>query len=217
MIEEEYDRVLNEVNQYHNPQTGFFDKKKAGNVYSLSKRAVRDNKLDPKLAKRGTYTANDKVRAKFGQNQAPHSCGRQNIDGTAINPKYSCSQYKKKYREPKSEEKLVGVLPDYDNGEAKRQDTLFPGYDGLRQLSNFITETDDGETMINLDWLISELESMRDSMAEPAIVEGRDELIDKCRSLGLKTQQEAFQSILVSLNSIKLASDGKLYDKKESQ
>ena len=216
MVEEEVDNYLCEVNPYHDPETGYFDKKKSGNVFSLSKRAVRDNNLDPKLAKRGTYTARGKVRAKYGQNQAPNSCGRQNIDGTGINPKYSCSQYKKKYREPKSEEKIVGVLPDYENGEARRRDSLFPGYDGLRRLSVGISEDENGETLINLNWLIAELESMRDTMSDPSIVEGRDELIAKCRSLGFKTQQEAFRAILVSLNSIKLASDGKLYDKKEN-
>ena len=95
IIVEEIERFL-ELNPYHDKRTGRLSSAKSGNVYSLSKKAVAANGVDPSFAKKGIVTKKGKLKAKFGMAQ---KCGRKHIDGKDIPAEFSCSDFKQKYQE----------------------------------------------------------------------------------------------------------------------
>jgi hypothetical protein len=95
IIEEE----LNEIGLYHSPKTGRWVSKSAGAVKSLTKKGARDAGVSQDLVGRGVITGKDKVSAKMGMNFGKDQCGRKNIDGTDIDAKYKCSDYKERYAE----------------------------------------------------------------------------------------------------------------------
>jgi hypothetical protein len=97
--DEEEDEELDEANSMHDPNTGHFAAKKAGNTYSLTKTAnVRDE-----LKGRGEYKGEKadgtpKIGSKFGQNSGKDQCGRKDFSShDEHNPRYHCKDYKKPY------------------------------------------------------------------------------------------------------------------------
>ena len=94
MIEDEINSQLSEANLYHDPKTGHWSDKKAGNVYSLTKRGAK-NAPNSEVGK-GIVTGKGNVKAKYGM---ADQCGRMKLSGDKINPEYSCSKFKKKYDE----------------------------------------------------------------------------------------------------------------------
>jgi hypothetical protein len=98
IIKEELASVVLEANPFHDADTGKLSSSKVGNVYSISKPASQRYGNE---AAKGIVTAKGKLKAKYGMIDM---CGRRTIDGKDVSPKYSCSQFKKKYSELKEEE-----------------------------------------------------------------------------------------------------------------
>ena len=107
LILEELESYLSEVALCHDPKTGHFDSCDSGNVYSLSAKGAKDNKIDGKYVQRGTLTGKKgsgdvpKVSSKFGLNTSTEKQGGRirMRSGTDISPKYSVSKYPEKYKE----------------------------------------------------------------------------------------------------------------------
>ena len=95
IIKEEIELFL-ELNPYRDQRTGRLSGPTPGNVYSLTKKAVAANGVDPKYAKKGIVTKSGKLKAKYGMAQ---KCGRKHIDGKNIPAKLSCSKFKAPYSE----------------------------------------------------------------------------------------------------------------------
>lgn len=103
-IREELISVINERGSpWHNKETGQFTSPKQGDTYSISQPKSKETGLD---AKKGIVTSKGNLKAKYGM---PSECGRKKISGEEISPKYSCSQFKKKYSEIKKEAKEIGT------------------------------------------------------------------------------------------------------------
>jgi hypothetical protein len=96
LIQEEIANVMSELNPYHDKATGRLSSKKAGNTYSLTKKAVRKAKWKPDKAQKAIVTKKGNLRGKYGM---PDTCGRKNLTGKDINPEKSCSKYPKRYSE----------------------------------------------------------------------------------------------------------------------
>jgi len=223
MVEDELDKYLLEVSLCHSPSTGHFSACNPKAVYSLSHRAARQNKIDQEFVGRGNLTKKRKIMAKYGSNTAKDpggQCGRQTIQGTPKAKTKMCSQYPKKYID---EDNGLLIKPDDNNNQ--RLAKIHPGYDSLRQLANGIMEDEDtGDTFIEIgyliDWLTQHAQQM-DEKNKERVVEGTAEeqraaLVRKCQQIGMKTQAQAFQSIVHSLNAISLADSGRLYDPPKS-
>ncbi|MCP4838133.1 MAG: hypothetical protein GY894_02050 [Planctomycetes bacterium] len=104
-IREELRSYLKEINAFHDEDGRFTSAKKA-ETYSLSDRAVSDNRLDKRYAARGKMTgAYDTTDPKKSLSTPPGSssgekaAGRQTQKGKSIVPTYSLSQHDKKYGE----------------------------------------------------------------------------------------------------------------------
>ena len=107
LILEELESYISEVALCHDPKTGHFDSCDSGNVYSLSARGAKDNKIDGKYVQRGTLTGKKdkgdvpKVSSKFGLNTSDKKQGGRikMRSGDGISPKYYVSKYPEKYKE----------------------------------------------------------------------------------------------------------------------
>lgn len=108
IMEEEDDEIeeddLEEASPSHCKDTGRFGcAGEKGSVYSISKAGARSAGIDPKFAYRGTYTGNKdakgkhKTKSAFGAASGKKACGRVDIQKGDITPKYSCSDYSKRY------------------------------------------------------------------------------------------------------------------------
>jgi hypothetical protein len=98
MNSEEQD-LLSDANAYHDPDTGHFAAKKAGNTYSFTDTAnVRDE-----LKGRGKYKGQKSdgtpnIASRFGANSGKDQCGRKDFKSLdQHNPRYRCGDYKKPY------------------------------------------------------------------------------------------------------------------------
>jgi len=119
IVREELRRVLHELNPGHD-KLGRFASRDDAVTYSLSDRAVRDNKIDPRYAMRGRiasggYNPEDpkgSVKEVPGANSGPKTAGRQKQTGEPIPPKYSLSQHDKRYSA------LQEVIAELDTLEA---------------------------------------------------------------------------------------------------
>jgi hypothetical protein len=179
MIEEELSN-FEEANLYHSPATGRWASKKAGNVYSLTKRGAK-NAPHAEVGK-GVVTKTGKVRSKYG---LPQSCGRISIDGEDINPEYSCAEFKKKYAE-----------------EIEGEPEIHTPVGEIEILKL------DGKLYFNLDSLLSQ--SPEDQGGEAVLQEEtRKELISKCNQYGLYTRNQVLDRLAREINALKLAEDGK--------
>ena len=207
MIEE----VLDEVALCRNPQTGHFDDCKTGAIYSLSHRAARENGLDPKLVGRGKLTKKRKVQAPFGMNTSQtKQCGRQTIQGDKKKKDKRCRDYPKghysEYDHP--------LLPSDDDTPKKKREKILPGSSALASLAKGIVSEDEDDVFISLNDLMSILSQARGNEDDKGddLLENNADLMSKCRSIGFVTRQEAFKGLVVSLNQLKKAQDGKLYE-----
>jgi len=169
MVKEELESIR-EANLYHNPQTGRWDSKRAGAVKSLTKKGARSAGIDPKLVGRGVVGSSGKVSAKMGQNFGKDQCGRLNLDGDPINPKYKCGDYKKPYNESLSLEDLDGL---------------------------------------NLEDSITVAELLG------ALAEQDEDILEGLEAQCAQYRQGWMKNLLLSLNNVALARDGKLLEPKK--
>ena len=186
---------LLELQKFHSPKTGRFSSGQSGDVYSLSKPAVKAANWDSDLAKKGIVTKKGKLRARYGM---ADSCGRKALSGDKISPpKYSCSKFKRTYADLAKE--------DIIHSDNDIEDT-FPGYSDLKSLSMGIYEYQGTK-------LYSE-KFLRSALNVPIDEQGQQQGIPaKCQQLGFITKADAQNQILRSLNSFAKAQDGKLGSK----
>ena len=208
--------VIKEAALCHDPTDGHFTDCDSGAVYSLSHKAASKNNIDKKYVGRGKVTKNRKLDTPFGMNTSPtKQCGRQTIQGDPKKKDRRCHDYPKgKYQEGGS-----ALLPNADDTPSERSEKIFPGYSQLRQLANGIMEDEDtGETYIPLSVLNGVLARLIDmSQQEGELLEDRNKQFQYCKQqFGLVTRQEAFKSIVDSINAVKRAQDGKLYEPQKS-
>jgi len=212
IINEEIDAVLAELNPYHDKRTGRLAGPKSGNSYSLSKPAVKAAGWDDEKAKKGEITSKGNVSYKFGMAGDTKGCGRKAVSGKKIPKRYRCSDYPEKYDEDMDHP----LVPSAEDSESDRLDKL--GYThGLRALGKGIVRADEGQDeddiFISLNDLLALLNQLK--VQEPdqsELVEGNEHLARKCRQMGFTTSKEAFQNIAATLNTLKRAEDGKLYE-----
>ena len=210
MLIEMIQEVIAEASLCHDPKTGFFDDCDSGNVYSLSHRAAKDNNIDSEFVGRGKVTKNRKLKTPFGMNTSQtKQCGRQTIQGDKKKKDKRCHDYPTgKYFE--GDHPLV---PSDDDVPSERQEKIYPGYSQLRQLSNGLYEDEgSGDVFISLSDLEAVLARLKNHQEEVPVdlIESNKMLSKKCRAMGFVSRQEAFRSLVVSLNAIKRAQDGKL-------
>jgi hypothetical protein len=218
LIEEELKIVLSELNPYHDKHTGKLSSAKTGNSYSLSEPAVRAAGWDKEKAKKGEVTGKGNVSYKFGMSGEKKGCGRKSVSGKKIPKKFRCSNYPEKYDE-KMDHPLV---PSSDDAHSDRLDKLgYPKH--LLALGKGIIRADEAtgqdELYVSLNDLMSmirKLEAVETSSI--SVQEGnQDDLIRKCRQIGFTTSKEAFQNIARSLNTLKRAEAGKLFEPTSKQ
>lgn len=166
IIEEEVESVA-EANLYHDPKTGHWTSKRAGAVKSLTKKGARSAGIDPELVGRGVVGSSGKVSAKMGANFGKDQCGRKNIDGDNISPRYKCSDYKKKYNEALSLEDFEGL---------------------------------------NLEDSVSVAELLQ------ALAEQDEDILEGLEAQCAQYKQKWMKNLLLSLNNVALARDGKLLE-----
>ena len=139
MIEDELNTHLSEANLYHDPKTGHWSSKKAGNVYSLTKKGAK-NAPNSEVGK-GIVTGKGNVKAKYGM---ADQCGRMKLSGDDINPEYSCSKFKQKYDEDILSEpevhKPVGEI-----------EVIKIGNKTYINLDSLISQADDDELLVQED------------------------------------------------------------------
>jgi len=215
MLIELIKEVMNEAALCHDPNTGHFDDCESGNVYSLSHRAARDNSIDKRFIGRGKVTKNRKLKTPFGMNTSQtKQCGRQTIQGDKKKKDKRCHDYPKgKYFEVDHP-----LVPSSDDSEAERLAKTFPGAKELRRLQHGIYEDEGtGDVFVSLNDLEAVLAQLRNHQSEVDIelIEGNQVLAKKCRQVGFVTRQEAFKAMIVSLNQVKVAMDGKLFEPKK--
>ena len=213
MIEE----VIEEVALCRNKDTGHFDACTPGNVYALSHRGAKSAGVSSDLVGRGTMTKNRKLDTPYGANTSDTAqCGRMKISGEKKPKDRRCRDYKSKGRYGVDEDSTL--VPHGDDSPAQRLAKIFPGYDEIRKLQIGIYESpDESDIFISLNDLIEWLNELRQSSEEEyevldggKLVEANQVLIRKCQQIGMKTQQEFFRNLVMSLDTIKRASDGKL-------
>lgn len=223
IIVEETEELVNELGLCHSDD-GTFDDCKKGNVYSLTKKAAEEHGVDKKFSQRGTVSSKEKgkppkLSAKFGLNTSPtKQGGRKKISGEDIVPKFSVSEYPKKYEEAKSR-----YDPNWKSSKKRKQDdemgkpnrkkmgkgAWFHGYDEMDKLARGVGLGLLQDHHFNTKELIEMIDDAFRSLEEERMFEGFD-LKSKCRSIGLVSVSEAQQRILRSLNAFSLAQDGKL-------
>jgi len=210
MLIELIEEVLAEAALCHDPATGHFDDCKTGAIYSLSHRASRQGGLDKKLVGRGKLTKKRKIKAPFGMNtSATKQCGRQTIQGDKKKKDKRCRDYPSgrysEYDHP--------LVPNDDDTPAKKREKVFPGSSALMSLARGIVTEDGEDVFISLNDLMALLMQVgnNEDDAEAALLENNAAIARKCRAYGLVTRQEAFKSLVDSINAVKRAQDGKLY------
>ena len=210
IVVEELETYLSELAPCHNPKTGFFDDCDAGAVYSLSEPAVKKAGLDSKYAKKGIVTAKGKTISKFGMAGTSKGCGRKSVSGEMIPKKYSCSKYSQKYMD----EDGHSLVPTDKDAPSDRLDKLgYPKH--LQALGKGIIRLDEftDDDVVRVNDLIDVLDMLVKETQPNQVNENNQELINKCKSIGMINMGEATQRILNSLNKFSLAQSGKLYDK----
>jgi hypothetical protein len=228
--DDEDDEELTELNPWHNKKTGRLSGPSAGNVYSLSKPAVKKAGIDDEFAKKGIATSKGNVSYRFGMAGTKKGCGRKSVSGEKIPKKYSCSKYSKKYQnEAESKnQKDQGhpLIPSDENSPSRKREKLYPGSTGLFRLAHGIAE--DGEdtihakthvdnpddVFISLNDLLRLLNQLkREEDEERRLMEiDNNALMQKCRQLGMDTRSQFFQNLVRQLDLIKRAQDGKLFE-----
>lgn len=229
LILEEIDDYLEEAATCHDPETGFFDYCKKGNVYSLSKRGADAAGVDKKYVSRGKVSSDKKnddgttnVTSKFGMNTSKKkSAGRVSMpNGADIEPRYSVSKYPKKYEEQEEKKKYD---PNWPSAVKRRRDdsiqkpnrkNWFHGYDELDKLKRSVGLGVLEERGIKPSELIR---LVLEAFPVSPVEESSNPQRDACRKLGLITLGEAQKRILMSLNAFALAHDGKLNAPKDKQ
>lgn len=215
MIIEEYKNLLNELNPYHDKKTGKLSGPQAGNSYSLSKPAVKKAGIKDEFAKKGEVTGKGNVSYKFGMAGDSKGCGRKAVSGKKIQKKYRCSGYPEKY----DEDLEHPLVPSSDDSESDRLDKL--GYTHhLRALGKGILRLD--EIPVESPDLFISLKDLQDVLATLAagpveadnMIEGTNvnKWHQKCRSMGFTTSQEAFKNLVMTIDTLKRAEDGKLHE-----
>lgn len=159
IIKEELASVL-EANPYHDADTGKLSSSKAGNVYSISKPVSQRYGNE---AAKGIVTAKGKLKAKYGMSDM---CGRRTIDGKDVSPKYSCSQFKKKYSELKEEEIATADIQD-------------------------VSVSDDGTICLDIKDIIGILNRQKPVLDEAV----SPELDIKCKAAGYQTFQDLLKAV----------------------
>ena len=210
MLVEMIREVIVEVGLCHSPDDGTFTDCDPGSVYSLSHKAASANKVDKKYVGRGKVTKNRKLKTPFGMNTSPtKQCGRQTIQGDKKKKDKRCHDYPKgQYNEDNA------LVPNDDDTPSKRKEKIYPGYNQLRQLANGIYEDEaSGESFISIDVLEAVVDKLiQRSKERDGLVEDNEKEVSYCqRKYGLVTRQQAFKSILDSINAIKRAEAGELY------
>lgn len=210
LIKEELDKLLVELNAYHDPKTGKLSSGKAGDVYSLSRPAVKAAGWEPDKAKKGIQTQKGKTRGKFGM---PDKCGRKKISGQKITPVQSCSRFPKRYGVKEDGHPLV---PSRDDSESERLDKL--GYPhGLRALGKGIVRADEELEMdfkLTIEDLVHIVNQVLDQSGIQRLENDTSDLDKACRSRGYITMTQAQARVLRGVNAAVLASDGKLFPDK---
>ena len=213
------EEVITEVALCRNKDTGHFDDCSPGNVYSLTHKGAKDAGVSSDLVGRGTITKNRKLDTPYGANTSDTAqCGRMKISGDKKKKNRRCRDYKSKGRYGVDEDSML--LPNDNDSDSERKAKIFPGYDEIRKLSIGITETpDESDIFVSLNDLIEWMNNLRvDAEDEYEIIDGgklvevkpNEMLLRKCQQMGMKTQQEFFRNLVISLDTIKRASDGKL-------
>jgi hypothetical protein len=212
IIREEVSAVLLELNPYHDRHTGRLSGPTSGNSYSLSEPAVARAGWDKEKAKKGKVTSKGNVSYRFGMAKGKKACGRKDVTGAKTPKKYSCADYPQKY----DEEVDHPLVPSVDDSESDRLDKLGLTHH-LRALGKGIVRLDEipvdsPDVFISLDDLVDILDQLRPEPAEQQVVENQSDLAKKCRQMGFTTGKEAFQNLAATLNTLKRAEDGKLYE-----
>ena len=220
MIEEEYNKIMNEVGLCHDEE-GHFTKCEKGVVYSLTKRGAEDNNIDPKFVKRGTVSSKEKreepkVSTKFGVNTSKEkSGGRKLIDGEDIYPKYHVKKYPERYSE-----RLSRYDRDWESSKERRRHDKIGKPD--RRKYSWIHGKKELDDLAALKGLYEDATfTMHDVQktlrrAFGALDETLEESAETlaCRKMGFVTKREAHLNILNALNNYARAADGDLYKKK---
>lgn len=154
--------MLERGNPWHDKETGKLSSGDTGNTYSISQPKSKETGLE---AKKGIVTSKGKLKAKYGM---PKECGRKSISGEEISPKYSCSQFKKKYAELKKESREIGTTDITD-----------------------IEVTDEEVACISITDLVDLVNRHRKMIQE----QNSTELDQRCRSLGYSTFDQLIRSI----------------------
>lgn len=176
--------LLERGNPWHSKDTGRFTKPKQGDTYSISQPKEKSTGLE---AKKGIVTSTGSLSAKYGM---PQSCGKKSISGEEIeNPKYSCSQFKKKYSDTRNEVKEIATVDIADVQLMKGNVVCI----NITDLLDVINRTSSNE-------LVEQQEEDKD-------------IVKRCRSMGMQT----FQELLNALNSAVAAGKGELYKQKNSK
>lgn len=162
--------LLERGNPWHNKETGKLSSGDTGNTYSISKPKSKETGLE---AKKGIVTSKGNLQAKYGM---PKECGRKSISGEEISPKYSCSQFKKKYTELKKESKEIGTTDITD-----------------------IEVTDEEVACISITDLVDLVNRHRNMIQE----QNSTELDQRCRSLGYSTFDQLIRSIDAAVKASK--------------
>ena len=77
------------------------------------------------------------------------------------------------------------------------RDSWNPGYGALKSLARGITEEGDDDVFISLNDLMDILNQVRyPANDEPELMENKNALVQKCRSVGLVSRQEAFKGLV---------------------
>jgi hypothetical protein len=162
-IREELVSVINERGSpWHNKETGQFTSPKKGDTYSISQPKSKETGLE---AKKGIVTSKGKLKAKYGM---PRECGRKSVSGEEISPKFSCSQFKKKYNDLKKESKEIGTTDITD-----------------------VEISDEEVACIRITDLVDLVNRHRKMIQE----QNSTELDQRCRSLGYSTFEQLIRSI----------------------
>lgn len=154
--------MLERGNPWHDKETGKLSFGDTGNTYSISQPKSKETGLE---AKKGIVTSKGNLKAKYGM---PKECGRKSISGEEISPKYSCSQFKKKYSELKKESKEIGTTDITD-----------------------VELTDEEVACISITDLVDLVNKHRKMIQE----QNSTELDQRCRSLGYSTFDQLIRSI----------------------
>jgi hypothetical protein len=119
------DRSLQERNPFHKGDGaggGQFTSADKAATYSLTRKnkLPKDSKLKIQRGKVNKGNPYGKASAKMGQNFGKDQCGRKNMDGSDISPRFDCDDYKERYAHRYSEAvgNLESILQEMDLDES---------------------------------------------------------------------------------------------------